>query len=130
MDDHNSERQLDEPADPHGEFENSRAQTIIEDALAKASSEDAVTFWIRARKEILEQQNGMQNENHRRWLERRRVSVKLIQSFSAIPVGLALLFHNAPFYPGSPYAGLFILGLAFYGLAPDAIKGFLNKGSN
>ena len=100
---------------------------VVEDRLANVETEAELLLLIKTRKEVLEQDNFVINENHRRWLERRKLLFEFWLSISAIPVGFALLFSGWSFYPGSTYPGLFILGLAFYSLAPEFVKSITQK---
>jgi hypothetical protein len=108
----------------------SSLQSIIEERLAQAQTSEEISLWISERERILKQDNFLKDEDHRRNLEKRQIVFRMVMSFSAIPVGVALLYQLSPFYPGTSVPGLFILGLAFYSLAPDFIKGFFSKGNS
>jgi hypothetical protein len=102
----------------------STALDTINAHLIEVTSEAELTIWLRARKDVIEQDLSSIEAEHRRSVEKREGTIKFAHSMVAIPVGLALLWHNSPFYPGSITPGLALLGGAFYSLALNFLRSF------
>ena len=103
----------------------STALEIIDSRLQHVVSDAEIMIWLSIRKDVIAQDNILVEAEHRRSVEKREATVKLAHSLLAIPVGLVLLWHNSPFFPGSITPGLALLGAGFYTLALNIVKAFI-----
>ena len=96
--------------------------SLIEECLIQAKNPQDIAFWTQVRKEIIQQDEGAKNQEHRRSLEKAQVRYKMVFSAAASVIGIGL------FLGGFTLLGSFLLGAGLFGVVPDYVK-MLLRGS-
>lgn len=95
----------------------------IEERIAQANSSQEALFWTQIRGEIIKQNEIIKEGRQRRLIQNVQIWRRICVSIAALTLGLVL------FSTGSTEAGLLILGVFLYELAPNLVKeAFLGRG--
>lgn len=109
----NSSSQLPSPSDTLPADVTALAR--VEARLAQAESAQDIVFWNQVRREIIQQNEIVKEGNHRRFLEKVKVFRQLGLSVTALTIGTVLTMKGSR-------TGIFLLGIALYELALEAVK--------
>jgi hypothetical protein len=96
----------------------------IEERLVQATSPEEISLWMQVRREIIEQNEIINDNKHQRFLETIRIIRKT--SLSGIAITIGIVFVSS----GLRIPGLLILGVAFYELASNYSNSHTNKEKN
>lgn len=94
---------------------------IIDERIKNATTPAEITMLVKARGEIIKQNESIGDSQHKRQLERVQVFAQYGISSVALGVGAYLATH------GVTYPGLFVLGASLYCIAPKFVMKFFKS---